>query len=52
MNVAAYATVLGSEVDNENFQQQFISYFRMLVDIEDSLLKSYEASIARLDQSN
>ena len=49
MNIAAYATVLDREVDNESFQRQFISYFEMLVGIEETLLESYQASIFRLD---
>ena len=50
MNIAAYATVLDSEVDNESFQRQFISYFEMLVSIEEGLLASYLTSISWLDE--
>jgi len=51
MNIAAYATVLDREVDNESFQRQFINHFEMLVGIEESLLESYQLSISRLDES-
>ena len=51
MNVAAYATVLDREVENESFQRQFISYFEMLVGIEDTLLEFYQTSISQLDEN-
>jgi hypothetical protein len=50
MNVAAYATVLGTEVDNQQFQNQFLAYFEILVTIEEELLKSYSRVIKHLDQ--
>jgi len=49
MNVAAYATVLGTEVDDNNYQQQFLSYFELLVAIETTLLESYQSSLAYLN---
>ena len=50
MNVAAYATVSGTDVNNEHFQSQFINYFEILVSIEGVLLKSYREVIDHLDQ--
>ena len=51
MNVAAYATVNGSKVDNQHFQSQFIGYFEILVSIEAELLRSYKQLIEHLDKS-
>ena len=49
MNVAAYATVSGTDVNNLHFQRQFVGYFEMLVRIEEELLKSYREVIDHLD---
>ena len=50
MNVAAYATVLGKDVDDGDFQKQFMSYFELMVTIEEVLLDSYQNSIRHLEE--
>jgi hypothetical protein len=51
MNVAAYATVTGATVDNQDFQDQFGSYLEMLVAAEQQLLEAYEATLAELEKT-
>ncbi|MEP0202658.1 MAG: hypothetical protein ABJ084_00940 [Halioglobus sp.] len=48
MSMAAMATVNRTELDNEIFQEQFSSYFNMLLQMEEVLLEGYEETIASL----
>ena len=41
MNATAYATALGTKVDERHFQEQFIGYFQLLTQLEAQLLGSY-----------
>ena len=41
MNATAYATALGTNVDERHFQEQFIGYFQLLTQLEAQLLGSY-----------
>lgn len=50
MNMAAYATVIGKEVEDNNFNKQFYDYFVMLVQVESELLKSCQKSIEHLEK--
>ena len=45
MNVAAYATVVGKEVQDEDFERQFRGYFEIMISIEATLLESYESTL-------
>jgi hypothetical protein len=49
MNMAAYATVAGTTIDNQNFLEQFRSYFEMMVMAETQLLKIYGKTLSDLD---
>lgn len=42
MQMSAYAVVQETEVDNDQFQKQFLIYFEMLSAIEEQLLLSYD----------
>ena len=48
MSMAAMATVNQTELDNEVFQEQFGSFFNMLLQMEETLLEGYEETIAGL----
>jgi hypothetical protein len=48
MNMAAYASAAGTTVDNRHFQEQFSSFFEMLVAAEEQLLQSYDETLALL----
>jgi len=50
MNMAAYATVAGTSIDNEQFQQQFRGYFDILLAGETQLLETYATSIETLEK--
>jgi hypothetical protein len=50
MNMAAYATVAGTSIDNEKFQEQFRVYFEQLLLGETQLLKYYASSIETLEE--
>ena len=50
MSMAAYATVAGTSIDNENFQEQFRVYFDQLLLGETQLLKYYASSIETLEK--
>lgn len=52
MNMSAYAVVLEKDVDNDEFQKQFLSYFTMLASIESELLLSYDKISVILDEEN
>ena len=45
MNATAYATALGTTVDERHFQDQFIGYFQLLTQIEAQLLSSYREAL-------
>ena len=49
MNATAYATAIGSSVDDRHFQQQFIGYFQLLTQIEEQLLDIYGDVLDTLD---
>ncbi len=49
MNATAYATALGTTVDERHFQEQFIGYFQLLTQIEVQLLDSYQDALDRID---
>ncbi len=49
MNATAYATALGTTVDERHFQEQFIGYFQLLTQIEVQLLDSYMDALDRID---
>ena len=49
MNATAYATALGTTVDERHFQEQFIGYFQLLTQIEAQLLDSYLETLDRID---
>ncbi len=48
MSMAAMATVNKTELDNEVFQEQFGSFFNMLLQMEEALLEGYEETLASL----
>ena len=48
MQMSAFAVVQAKEVDNMEFQKQFLAYFEMLASIEEQLLISYEEVVAEL----
>ncbi len=45
----AYATALGTTVDERHFQEQFIGYFQLLTQIEAQLLSSYREALDTFD---
>ena len=49
MNATAYATALGTTVDDRHFQEQFIGYFQLLTQIEAQLLSSYRDGLDTFD---
>ncbi len=49
MNATAYATALGTTVDEHHFQAQFIGYFQLLTQIEVQLLDSYIDALDKID---
>lgn len=49
MNATAYATAMGTSVDDRHFQEQFIGYFRLLTQIEGQLLDIYRDALNTLD---
>jgi hypothetical protein len=46
MSVAAMATVNETEIDNTRFQQQFSTYFNMMLTMEELLLEGYKTALA------
>ena len=48
MQVSAFAVVQEKEIDDDQFQKQFLVYFEMLTAIEAQLLVSYDDVIAEL----
>jgi hypothetical protein len=48
MNMAAYASAAGTTVDNRHFQDQFSSFFELLVAVEEQLLHTYDETLALL----
>jgi hypothetical protein len=49
MTASAYAAATGASVDNDSFSKEFISYFEMLVQIEEILLTSFQEALEQLD---
>ena len=49
MNMAAYATANGREVEDKNFNNQFYDYFTMMVQVESALLESCQKSLEHLE---
>ena len=45
MNSTAYATAVGTTVDEQHFQEQFIGYFQLLTEIETQLLGAYRDTL-------
>jgi hypothetical protein len=50
MTMAAFATVTRKAVDNEIYQEQFGSYFEMIVTVEEQLLQEIDAAMDYLKQ--
>ena len=48
INMAAYAAAQGLEPDNKHFQEQFIDYFDMMVQLENILIESYQKNLDQL----
>ena len=48
MQVSAFAVVQEKEIDDDQFQNQFLVYFEMLAAIEEQLLLSYAEVVAEL----
>ncbi len=48
MQVSAFAVVQEKDIDDDQFQKQFLVYFEMLTAIEEQLLISYDEVIAEL----
>ena len=48
MQVSAFAVVQEREIDDDQFQKQFLVYFEMLSAIEEQLLISYDEVVAEL----
>ena len=49
MNISVMATVQKVDVDEQVFQKQFMSYFEMILSMEESLLKGYGDVLNLLD---
>jgi hypothetical protein len=52
MMMSAYAAVQETDVDNNHFQKQFVTYFGLLSDIETQLLIAYEGVIGDIGTEN
>lgn len=50
MSMSAMAAVNQVDVDNDHFLSQFLSYFQMVLVMEESLLKGYEAALDKTDR--
>ena len=48
MQVSAFAVVQEKEIDDDQFQNQFLVYFEMLTAIEEQLLISYDEVVAEI----
>ena len=48
LSMASRATVNRIEVDNEVFREQFDSFFKILLQMEEALLEGYEETLASL----
>ncbi len=48
MNMAAMATVNGTDIDNQQFLRQFNTYFNMMLLMEEALLADYQTTLATL----
>jgi hypothetical protein len=51
MNMAATATALDTTVDSERFSQNFLTYFRMMVQIEEVLIDAHKSAISKIGES-
>jgi len=49
MNATAYTVALGTTVDDRHFQEQFVGYFQLLIQIETQLLGSYRDVLDTID---
>ena len=49
MSISAMATVQNVDIDSQRFQEQFMSYFELILKMEASLLKSYSDVLDLLD---
>lgn len=52
MTMSAYAAVRETDIDNDHFQKQFVTYFKLLSDIEAQLLISYDSVIVDINTEN
>lgn len=52
MQMSAFAVVQAKEVDNKEFQEQFLIYFEMLSAIEEQLLLSYDEVVTELSNDS
>ena len=48
MNMAAMATVNGTDIDNQQFLRQLNNYFNMMLLMEETLLTDYQTTLATL----
>ena len=48
MNMAAMATVNGTDIDNQQFLRQFNNYFNMMLLMEETLLADYQTTLTAL----
>jgi hypothetical protein len=51
MNMAATATALDTTVDSERFSQNFLTYFQMMVQIEEVLIDAHKSAISKIGES-
>ncbi len=49
MNATAYTVALGTTADDRHFQEQFVGYFQLLIQIEPQLLGSYRDVLDTID---
>ena len=49
MNATAYAVAVGTTLDEHHFQEQFIGYFQLMIQIEAQLLGSYRDALDTID---
>ncbi len=52
MNMAAMATVNGTDIDNQQFLRQFNNYFNMMLLMEETLLADYQTTLATMGNSS
>jgi hypothetical protein len=49
MDMAATATALGSNIDNDLYSKNFLPYFQLLVQIESALIDVHQKAIESID---